>query len=623
MRKIFAKYLVFAAFFAAVNNAHAEPEFLAEWRKLYGADSPIDDDNNTECQICHISAGGGSSAGWNAYGWRVREVLQGFSSSEIARVIVQAGVSDSDQDAAGATNVTEIKLGNHPGWREGTSLRYFAGGNVSEIPTPASIEQTIDLDPPAPLNDPIPLRIVEGQQQISLETVSSGFISPLLAVSAPGVDGVLFVVDQVGVIWRVVLSDGSKTRFFDITAGSFTAEANASDLVTLGNAGFGPFDERGLLGLAFHPNYADNGKFYTYQSENVVYTADFSTIASEGQHNHQTVIAEWTVSDPNSAAPLIGSKRQLLVIDQPQFNHNGGMLAFGPDGYLYISIGDGGAADDQDVTIETINISTGLIVSRVLVDGHQDGNARNPANPLGAILRIDPDQNGSTNGEYGIPVSNPFDGNGTELAEVYAYGLRNSYRFSFDSANGNLYAADVGQNDIEEINLIEAGNNYGWNFKEGSFWFYPNQSQPGYVSAVENDAAPAGLVDPILEYDHDDGISVTGGYVYRGSELDEALGGAYIFADWSSDFGVPSGRLFYSDDFSRIQELRVAGQNSVGLFVTGFGQDTSGELYVVGNKTGSPTGETGVLQKIVPPVVDDEFCVPIKTQGEKLALVCL
>lgn len=622
MRNTYVRRLVLTSLLAVALNAHAEPEFLAEWRNLYGPDSPIDDDNNTECQICHISTGGGSLAGWNAYGWRIREVLQGFSSSQIARVIVQAGVFDSDQDEAGATNVTEIKQGNHPGWREGTSLRYFAGGNVNVISTPATLEQAIDLDPPVPLDNPIPQRVTQGQQQVSLETVSSGFISPLLAVPAPGVDGVLFVVDQIGVIWRVLLSDGSKSRFFDITPTSFTAEANASDLVTLGDAGFGPFDERGLLGLAFHPNYLDNGKFYTYQSEKVVYTADFSTVALDGQHNHQTVIAEWTVSDPNSAAPLIGSKRELLVINQPQFNHNGGMLAFGPDGYLYISIGDGGAADDQDVTIETINISTGLIESQVLVDGHQDGNAKNPANPLGAILRIDPDQNSSSNGEYGIPVSNPFDGNGIELAEVYAYGLRNSYRFSFDTANGNLYAADVGQNDVEEINLIESGKNYGWNFKEGSFWFYPNQSQPGYVSNAANDSAPMDLVDPILEYDHDDGISVTGGYVYRGSELDEALDGAYIFADWSSDFGVPRGRLFYSDDFSRIQELGVAGQNGVGLFVTGFGQDASGELFVVGNKTGSPTGETGVLQKIVPPV-DDELCIPVKTQSEKIAIVCL
>ncbi len=620
MRKTFAKYMVLASLSAAALNAHALPDFLTEWQNLYGADSPIDDDNTTECQICHISPGGGSAGGWNGYGWRIREILQGFSSAEIARVMVQAGVSDSDQDAAGASNVTEIKSGNHPGWREGSSLRYRIGLGVDVIDTPVALN-AIELDPPAPLNNPIAQRIAQGPQRVSLDTISSGFTSPLLAVPAPSVDGVLFVVDQVGIIWRVLLSDGSKTRFFDITPSSFTAEANASDLVTLGDAGFGPFDERGLLGLAFHPDYADNGKFYTYQSENVVYTADFSTIAVDGQHNHQTVIAEWTVSDPNSAAPIIGSKRELLVIDQPQFNHNGGMLAFGPDGFLYISIGDGGAADDQDVTIETVNIVNGLVEIQVLVDGHQDGNARNPANPLGAILRIDPDQS-SADTEYGIPASNPFDGTGTELAEVYAYGLRNSYRFSFDTETGDLYAADVGQNDIEEINLIEAGKNYGWNFKEGSFWFYPNQSQPGYVSNVVNDEAPLDLVDPILEYDHDDGISVTGGYVYRGTELDEALEGAYIFADWSSDFGVPRGRLFYSDDFNRIQELGVSGQNGVGLFVTGFGQDANGELYVVGNKTGSPTGETGVLQKIVAPV-DDQLCIPIRTQSEKVAIVCL
>ena len=311
----------------------------------------------------------------------------------------------------------------------------------------------------------------------------------------------------------------------------------------------------------------------------------------------------------------------MIVIDQPQFNHNGGMIAFASDGFLYISVGDGGGRDDQDVTIETINISTGLVETQVLLDGHGDGNGRNPANPLGTILRIDPDLRTSRNGEYGVPVENPFDGSGEELAEIFAYGLRNTYRFSFDSENGNLYAGDVGQGDIEEINLIEAGKNYGWNYKEGSFWFYPNESQAGYVSNEPNSAAPNDLTDPILQYDHDEGISVTGGYVYRGNELD-GLQGTYIFADWSSDFGVPLGRLFYSTDFANIQELGVEGQNGVGLFITGFGQDNQGELYVLGNTTGSPTGSTGILQKMVV-AAEEESCFPIPVKHGGLAVVCL
>lgn len=619
MHKNAVNWLLGACLLMAALNSNAEPEFLAEWKNIYGADSPIDDDNATECQVCHVSAGGGSAAGWNGYGWRIRELLQSASASEIRSVIIGASTQDSDFDDAAVANDNEIAQGHHPGWRDGpNNTHYFVGGGVVSNQNPPSLP-SIDLDPPSRLNNPLP-NITKGLQAVSLETIATGFVSPLLALPAPGVNNVLFVVDQVGIIWRVDQLSGAKTRYFDISTGSLTAEANASSIVTLGDAGFGPFDERGLLGLAFHPGFATNGKFYTYQSERAVYTADFSTIAVGKVANHQTIIAEWTVSDPNLSEPTIGSKRNVLVVDQPQFNHNGGMIAFDNNGLLYISIGDGGGRDDQDTSINVINGVSGEVEQEVLVDGHGEGNARNPSNPLGAILRINPNASGAN--EYTIPASNPFDGSGAELGEIFAYGLRNSYRFSFDQQNGALYAADVGQDQVEEINLIEAGKNYGWNYKEGSFWFNPNGRQNGYVTLEENTAAPIDLVDPILEYDHGDGISVTGGYVYRGTELDESLNGAYIFADWSSDFGVPRGRLFYSDDFSRIQELGVSGQNDVGLFVTGFGQDANGEIYIVGNKTGSPTGETGVLQKLVAPI-EEGFCFPIKAAEQKFALICL
>jgi len=619
MCKHVAKLLVSAYLSVVAFNAYAFPEFLVEWQNIYGAESPIDDNNATECQICHVSTGGGSAAGWNGYGWRIRELLRPPLSNGITSAIIGAGTQDSDFDDASVANDNEIAQGNHPGWRDGAdNAHYFENGSITFNRNPPSLPG-IDLDPPSPLSNPLP-NIAFGSQSVSLDTIATGFVSPLLALPAPGSNQVLFVVDQVGIIWRVDPQTGVKTRYFDISASSLTAEGNATNIVTLGDAGFGPFDERGLLGLAFHPNFASNGKFYTYQSEKAVYTADFSTVATGKVANHQTVIAEWTVSDPSLSAPTIGSKRNVLVVDQPQFNHNGGMIAFDSDGLLYISIGDGGARDDQDTSINVVNRVSGEVESQVLVDGHGEGNARNPSNPLGSILRIDPNALGAS--PYTIPPSNPFDGSGAELAEIYAYGLRNSYRFSFDQQNGDLYAADVGQNQIEEVNRIEAGKNYGWNYKEGSFWFNPNGRQNGYITLEENTSAPLDLVDPILQYDHDDGISVTGGYVYRGTELDAGLNGAYIFADWSSDFGVPRGRLLYSDDFNRIQELRIAGQNGTGLFVTGFGQDANGEMYIVGNKTGSPTGETGVLQKIVVPV-EEGLCFPVKAADQKIAVICI
>ncbi len=597
--------------------ALALPDFLTAWQSRYGAVSPIDDNNITECQICHVSTNGGN--GWNGYGWRIRQLLNdGVTRPTIDEALIQAGVNDGDLDEAGAFSITEIVNGHHPGWRDGNRNTHFFenGGTQTNQSPPSDIANEIDLDPAPSLDDPIPAGISRGDLSVSLETVADGFISPLLAIPAPGVDDVLFVVDQVGIIWRVSLIDGSKTIFFDISKNSTRPEGMNSGLVDVGNAGFGAFDERGLLGLAFHPDYASNGLFYTYQSEELSGTADFSTMPEMAEANHQTVIAEWSNSAPLEPSASV-TKREVLRIDQPQFNHNGGMLAFDNDGLLYIALGDGGARDDEDLTTEEPNNTT-----RVRVVGHGSGNGSDLSNPLGAILRIDPTARTSSNGQYGVPNSNPFDGSSTELAEIFAYGLRNPYRFSFDSETGELYAGDVGQGDIEEINIIEAGKDYGWNHKEGSFWFYPNFRQDGYVSDEAPTPLPTGLTDPALQYDHDEGISVTGGYVYRGSDVPE-LDGVYIFADWSKDFSQPLGRLFYSEDQSTIKEFRLAGQPRVGLFITGFGQDSQGEVYVLGNTRGVPLGRTGVLQKIVPAVEEEQVCIPIKAANESVAVICL
>ncbi|MFW9805626.1 MAG: PQQ-dependent sugar dehydrogenase, partial [Candidatus Thorarchaeota archaeon] len=279
-------------------------------------------------------------------------------------------------------------------------------------------------------------------------------------------------------------------------------------------------NEMGLLGLAFHPQFESNGYFF------VDYTAS---------NPRRTVIARYQVNDMNQAN--MTSERVILEILQPYTNHNGGQIAFGPDDYLYIAMGDGGSGGDPL------------------------GNGQNKTSLLGALLRIDVDQT-DFDLNYSIPDSNPFHGNTMGFAEeIFAYGLRNPWRFSFDFESGLLFAADVGQNTIEEIDIVESGDNYGWNIKEGS---------QCYASAECDDT---GLIDPIWEYTHDLGHSVTGGYVYHGSELTQ-LQGKYIYGDFVS------GRIWsleYQNGFT-VSNVEIF-DTSIGI--SSFGIDESNELYVL------------------------------------------
>jgi hypothetical protein len=298
--------------------------------------------------------------------------------------------------------------------------------------------------------------------------------------------------------------------------------------------------------------------------------------------NHQSVINEWQIPDPCNATSVVdpNSVREVLLIDEPQFNHNGGALGFGPDGNLYIALGDGGMADDQGV-------------------GHApEGNGQEPGNILGNILRIDPDGTNSANGAYGIPADNPFVGVPDHLEEIFAFGFRNPFRISFDALTGELYAADVGQNHIEEVDIVVAGGNYGWRIKEGSFCFDPNGDEDGFVFACRPEDTPEGLIDPIAEYDHDEGIAVVGGFVYHGQRI-PALQGRYVFGDYFHPASL-SGRLFYLQNNNRIREFQIVEQATLGLSLLGFGQDARGELYVLANETGTPFGETGVILRIAP-----------------------
>lgn len=439
----------------------------------------------------------------------------------------------------------------------------------------------------AGLSDPIPQPIQESDVDTALAPVLDGLVSPVSASQAPGDDDHLFVVDQAGQIWGTSLgSGGTHDRWL---------VADVSDLLVDDLAAVIPglaYDERGLLGLAFSPHFMDNGLLYTYTNENPTDPPDFTTQPGVTPAGGQAVVTEWQVADPHAQHITVdpASRRVLMRVDKPQFNHNGGDLTFGRGGNLYISLGDGGAADDEG-------------------DGHvAGGNAQSlaPGNVLGKVLRIDPRRHNSANGEYGIPRANPFVGR-PGADEIFAYGFRNPYRFSF-GPRGRLWVADVGQNDIEEVDAVKAGMNYGWPVKEGTFLFDTGgPTAPGFVTA-DSPGSPAGLVDPVTQYDHTapggvrcgqgapptacQGIAAVGGFVYGGSV--GALHGRYVFGDYSRAFAQPLGRLWVKAGDT------VESLPDPGIAVFGFGMDRDGELYVLGNDTGVLSGTTGVVMRLVP-----------------------
>ena len=484
----------------------------------------------------------------------------------------------------------------------------LALGLVGLVVTPAMADESTIFAPIEPL----------GGFPIHLTRIARGLGNPLKGKIAPGEAGRLYVVNQGGQLTAVDLSTGHKTPFLDLT----------SRLVSVGTAGPGTFDERGFLGVAFHPDYHHNGKFYTYTSEPVHGAPTFpTTLPATHAPDHQNVVAEWRANDPGHPGAGVNphSRRELLRVDWPQFNHDAGDITFGPDGLLYIPMGDGGGADDQDG-----EVFDDLVIGEPSpVVGHGDGNAQKLTIPLGKIHRIDVDGRSSANHQYGIPSSNPFVGRGHGvLGEIYAYGLRNPYRISFDQGTGKLFAGDVGQNDLEEVDVIVAGGNYGWHLKEGRLCFDPRGTDPGVATPVCPHNLPRGLIDPIAMYDTDtEGLAVIGGFVYRGSRF-PALVGRYVFGDWSRVFNDPAGpdnygRLFYlqQKDFSRKQLLdikefanfadeadrlgltersRPPGEFQQSLAVSGFAQDEHGEIYVLGNETGMATGTTGVILRLGP-----------------------
>lgn len=341
------------------------------------------------------------------------------------------------------------------------------------------------------------------------------------------------------------------------------------------------FDERGLLGLAFHPAFAQNGRFFVY------YSAPLRPGGPEGW-NHTSHISEFRVSASNPDRADAASERIVLQVDEPQANHNGGQIVFGPDSFLYVALGDGGGSNDTAL-------------------GHNPeiGNGQDTSTLLGKILRIDVD-----GGEpYGIPPDNPFAGGGGR-PEIFALGLRNPFRISFDSAGDHdLFAGDVGQNLWEEVNIVVNGGNYGWNIKEGKHCFDPGNPRVTPPGCPELDRNGRPLIDPILEYRNSGaggiGTAVIGGFVYRGTAL-PAIQGAYVFADFSGSLAGPEKKLFLAirppspGGEWAMQDLPIAPEVGVGGFVRSFGQDHQGEIYVLTADSSGPSGESGKVFRLVP-----------------------
>ena len=333
--------------------------------------------------------------------------------------------------------------------------------------------------------------------------VTSGLRSPVYVTHAGDGSGRLSVVEQPGRIRLIKSGALFASPFLDI-----------ADRVSFGG-------ERGLLGLAFHPAYRQNGRYFVNYSR-----------ASDGA----TVVAEYRVSnDPDTSRR---DEKIILLVDQPYGNHNGGMVAFGPDGFLYIGMGDGGAGGDP-------------------------GNrGQDETNLLGKMLRID--VNGD--GPYAIPSDNPFAVGGGR-PEIFAQGFRNPWRFSFDRGSGRLWVADVGQNAWEEVDVVRRGGNYGWRVMEGAHCFSPPRG-----------CRREGLVQPVAEYaNRGPRCSITGGYVYRGKSI-PALRGAYLFGDYCS------GELFGLRNLDGLAKKGLIAPEvrlRTGLRISSFGEDEAGELYVV------------------------------------------
>lgn len=413
---------------------------------------------------------------------------------------------------------------------------------------------------------------------VDMALVAQNLVSPVGVVPVPDDSKRLFIIDQIGKIW-VVDGAGNQlaTPFLDVTGKMVRLNPN--------------YDERGLLGFTFHPDYKNNGRFFIYYT--LPPRAGGPTPTTTW--NNLSRISEYRVMGGNPNVADINSEKVILEMDDPQSNHNGGTIEFGPDNYLYIAIGDGGGAND---------VAAGHVPDWYPVNA--GGNGQDiEANLFGNILRIDVDRGAP----YAIPADNPFVGK-PGRDEIWAYGFRNPFRFSFDrSGSQRLFAGDAGQLLYEEIDIVEKGQNYGWNVKEGTSCFNAANPLQPLATCPEVDIYGNRLIDPVIQLNNyrnpvnGRATTIIGGNVYRGNDI-PGFQGKYIFGTFSQNPGRPDAELFISQpagpglwDF---REINLANRpDDIGYYLKGFGQDLAGEIYLTVTSVAGPSGNTGKVYKLV------------------------
>jgi len=407
------------------------------------------------------------------------------------------------------------------------------------------------------------------QTKIRLEPFVTGVNTPLAMVQVPG-ENRFFLIEQFG---RVRVVDNGKMRPAPLLDIRHKIPKLHHD-----------FDERGLLGIALHPNFKSNGKFYIAYSAHLDFQQDLGQML---WYDHSNVVEEYTMTkgDANSADP--SSARRILTTPWPQFNHNGHWIGFGPDGKLYVSMGDGGYANDWGI-------------------GHNVtiGNGQDMSTMLGKILRIDVDARTGTK-PYGVPSDNPFTNDRNAKPEIWASGLRNPWRCSFDmGGTKQLFCGDVQQNSYEAIKIVGKGQNMGWRRVEGIMRCFDYQKPDDHPASCDK----SGITPAIIEYNNCTakpqgcrGISVTGGYVYQGKH--GPWKGKYIFGDWSKSFAEMDGQIFIgtkSGDKWSMEVAEVVGMSGKKPYVLAFAQDANGEVYALTSVTTGPNGSLDTVYRIVP-----------------------
>ena len=407
-----------------------------------------------------------------------------------------------------------------------------------------------DLQPSTSSSD---FGFISADTAVNIDPVISTGLDAPTVITSTGHDNRLFIAEQGGKIKVYKGATVLSTPFLDIS----------SKLQTVSST----YDERGLLGLAFHPNFNSNGWFFVY----------YSAPKSGTGIDHESIVAKYTVADPANDDVSGTTEDIIMRFDQPYSNHNGGGLAFGSDGFLYIGVGDGGSQGDPDHV------------------------AQDNTKLLGKILRINIDLGSSEYGLYSIPTDNPYKDHSTYKEEIFARGFRNPYRISIDQTTGKCWAGDVGQNNIESVKIVGNGENHGWSVKEGSNVYDLNHGiSVATAEGTDVHTFMNSMITPAAEYDHTVGSSIIGGLVYRGSTCTELIG-KYVFADWSKSFTTPSGVIYYLKEpvtgVYSITELNPIAIN-ISEFIVGFGEDVNKELYML-TRSGYGPNDTGKVYKFL------------------------